>query len=476
MRGSRVAMAAVAAFAAAGCSGSGVSRTIGSTVSGASTSEVSPGSTGSNAGPTTTVAAGPAAPANWPTYHHDAARTGVDPSAPPAGPLSKAWTSAPLDGAVYSEPLVVGDRVIATTEGDSVFALAAATGAVLWSAHLGTPMAGGDLPCGNIDPSGITSTPVVDTAAGLVWVVPFVRPGRHDLVALDLATGQTRFRQPADPPGASPLVEQQRGALTLIGGTVYVPYGGLYGDCGAYHGFVLAFSATGTGGLLHSWQVPTAREGGIWAPPGVVADAAGNLFVATGNTQSRSAFDDGNAVVRLSPALQQQDVFAPANWVELSNSDTDLGSLSPSLLPGGLVFQAGKEGIGYLLAAGHLGGVGGQAFSAPVCSGAFGGTAVSGSRLFVPCTDGLFAVDVGPGPRFTIAWKSPAGGSGSPVVAGGVVWMLDTSGRLWGFDQQTGRVRSRDSVGSVPHFPSLGVGGGRLFAPAGSRIVSYEGA
>jgi outer membrane protein assembly factor BamB len=462
------ALALAVAVLATGCSGSARTPT---SVKGSAGSSPS-------ADTTSTLAASPPAttvvPAAWPTYHHDAGRSGVDPGQSPATPVARAWTSSPLDGAVYAEPLVVGDRVIAASENDSVYALSATTGAVLWSAKLGSPVAGSALPCGNIDPSGITGTPVIDTNTGLVWVVAFVTPGRHDLVALDLASGQVKFRRPADPPGASPLVEQERGALVLAGGTVYVPYGGLYGDCGAYHGFVLGFSATGSG-AVKSWQVPTTREGGLWAPPGPVVGPGGELYVATGNTESTANFDDGNAVVRLSADLHQQDVFAPTNWAALNDSDTDLGSVSPTLLPGSLIFQIGKAGVGYLLRASGLGGVGGQLFSASVCNSAFGGTAVSGNRIFVPCRDGLVAVDVGQG-RFSVAWRTRGQAAGAPVVAGGVVWMVDTGGRLQGFDKATGRVRDSVDIGAVTHFPSLAVGGGQLFAATGSRVVSFRGA
>jgi outer membrane protein assembly factor BamB len=463
------ALALGAALAATACASSG-----GASKPGGGTAAPAASATGSIGTGSRSQQSPATAPALWVTYQHDAGRSGVDPAAPAAGKVAKAWTSPSLDGMVYAEPLAVGDRVIAATEGDTVYALAASTGAIQWSANLGTPMAGSALPCGNIDPSGVTGTPVIDTAAGLVWVVDFVQPGRHELVSLDLASGRVRSRWLADPPGANPLEEQERGALTLAGGTVYVPYGGLFGDCGGYHGFVVGFPETGSG-VLRSWQVPTQRQGGLWAPSGPVIAPNGDLFVTTGNAQSTSAFDDGNSVVRLSPGLQQQDVFAPANWAALSASDADLGSVSPTLVAGGVVFQVGKEGVGYLLSASHLGGIGGELFSDRVCNAAFGGTAVSGSRVFVPCRDGLVALDVGSGPRFSVAWRHQGAGAGSPVVAGGVVWVVDTDGRLWGLDEATGDVRASENLGPVTHFPSLAAGGGRLFAPTGSRIVSYRG-
>jgi outer membrane protein assembly factor BamB len=392
----------------------------------------------------------------WPTYHRDIGRTGNSTVSPPAGAIHKQWTSIELDGQLNGEPLVAGS--------------------VRWSTHIGSPMAGSDLPCGDIDPSGITSTPVIDTVAGLVWVVAFVKPGVHQLVDLDLASGAIRDRRTVDPPGANPLEEQQRGALTISGGQVYVPFGGLFGDCGDFHGYVVSLPEQGQGSV-RSWQVPTTREGGIWAPPGPVEDSSGQLYVATGNTGSRSTFDVGNAVVRLTPDFRLADVFAPANWAELNSSDTDLGSVSPTLVAGGIVFQIGKEGIGYLLDAGHLGGIGGQRFSSQVCSSAFGGTAVSGTVVYVPCRDGLVAlrVDTGASLRFTTTWRGPSTTAGSPVVAGGRVWFVDLTGDLYGLDQATGAVRFRDHLGDVGHFPSLGVGTAQLFAVTTNHVVAYSG-
>src|SRR5262245_17775674 len=81
----------------------------------------------------------PATDADWTTYHHDSARTGVASGVTTVGKLAKAW-EARLDGAVYGQPLVVGDLVFAATEGDTVYALQAATGTVVWSVHVGTPV------------------------------------------------------------------------------------------------------------------------------------------------------------------------------------------------------------------------------------------------------------------------------------------------------------------------------------------------
>jgi hypothetical protein len=101
-------------------------------------------------------------------------RTGNDPSFPTfAGSLAAGWSTA-LDGAVYAEPLVVHGTVIVATENDSVYSLDPANGSVLWRQHLGTPVRLSTLPCGNIDPLGITGTPAFDPATG--WWKSMVVP------------------------------------------------------------------------------------------------------------------------------------------------------------------------------------------------------------------------------------------------------------------------------------------------------------
>src|SRR4029077_4823679 len=148
----------------------------------------------------------------------------------------------------------------------------------------------------------------------------------------------------------------QRSALTLSNTTIYVPYGGRFGDCGDYHGRVVAVAVSGRGlGQPRSYTLPTQREGGFWAPPGPALDGRGNLFLASGNSSSSGAYDYGNSVVRLTATLGLADSWAPKDWKPLNAGDVDIGSSSPVLLSGNRVFQIGKAGVGYLLAADHLG-------------------------------------------------------------------------------------------------------------------------
>ena len=108
----------------------------------------------------TTSTTSPTPIPSWSVYHGDLAGSGVAATVTSVDVSSPAWTSTGLDGQLYGEPLVSGGRVYVATENDTVYALSATTGAVLWSTHLGTPVPSGSLPCGDISPTvGITGTP-----------------------------------------------------------------------------------------------------------------------------------------------------------------------------------------------------------------------------------------------------------------------------------------------------------------------------
>src|SRR3954454_16504826 len=163
--------------------------------------------------------------ANWPTYHANLARTGVDTTSPGLSGLRRTWTQQ-FDGQVYAEPLAVGNRVYVATENNTVYALNAATGHVAWKRHLGTPVEASTLPCGNIEPvTGITGTPAI--SKGKLYVVVFLDGYRHVLYALDLQKGKVEKRRRVDAPGSDPRVHQERSALSVSKGRVYAPYGGV---------------------------------------------------------------------------------------------------------------------------------------------------------------------------------------------------------------------------------------------------------
>lgn len=411
------------------------------------------------------------APQNWTTYQFDNARSG-DAGTSPISCAAQAWVSSQLDGAVYAEPLAYGGMVFVATEANSVYGVNATSGAIVWYTHIGTPVDGSTLPCGDINPSGITGTPVIDPASGTLYAVAFEAPANHTLVAIDTTDGHIKFMRIADPQGFDPKVQQERAALSLGNGMVYIPYGGLAGDCGAYHGWVVGIPASGSGPTI-SYMVPSGGEAGIWTPSGGAVDQSGDLYFTTGNGASTSTFDHGNAVIRLSPTLQEQDYFAPSNWSQLNAGDTDLGSVGPAILPDGTIFQIGKDGIGYLINASSMGGIGGQVYSSKVCASVFGGTAHTSNMVFVPCPDSLVALSVGSG-RFGVAWTASGTSPGPPIVTGNVVWALDTSaGTLHGYDIQTGHQLFTFTLKPVNRFTSLASAGGRLFVVSDKTVYAY---
>jgi outer membrane protein assembly factor BamB len=403
---------------------------------------------------------------DWPTYHRTPDRAGAVGGLAVVSHLGAAWNAA-LDGAVYGQPIVVGDLVVAATEGDTVYGLDRATGAVRWTNHVGTPARLRDLPCGNIDPLGITGTPAYDPSTGSVFVVAETTGGQHALVALEATTGTERWRRSLDVTRRDPRAEQQRGALAVANGRVYVPFGGLYGDCGDYVGYVTATPVDG-GGATTSYVVPTSREGGIWAASGVAVDAGGDVWVAVGNGASTGGtYDGSDSVLRLAPDLSARlDYFAPTSWGAQNARDRDLGSTGPVLLDGDRVLVSGKDSEVYLLDAQHLGGIGGQVAVLPGCAG-YGGMAwdTTEQAAFVPCRDGLARVGVGP-TTLRLDWKAAAHIAGSPVVGHGVVWSVDASGgRLYALDEATGAVVADAEVGATSRFASPVLTGETVLVP-----------
>ncbi len=441
--------------------------------------------------------ASPAAAAEpaWTTYHHDAERSGSDPDA--VSPLTPtlAWQSPNLGAPIWGQPLILGGRAYVTTVGNDVYALDVASGQVVWHVSAGTPVPKGALPCGDIEPTvGIVGTPVIDRTNGVLYAVADTWNGsqaQHLLEGFRISNGERVLSTAVDPPGADPKALLQRPGLNLDGANVIVGFGGNDGDCSDYKGAVA--SVPENGGAPSYWQVPIAAPakygGAVWGTGGPVVDGAGNVYASTGNPnpasgQKATTYDYSDSVVKLNPSsLTLVGNFKPPSWEADSNSDRDLGSGSPELLPGGLLFEAGKNGTGYLIDEATMSSGAEAVYSHQVCagSGSFGGDSYAGGVIYMPCTNGVQALSYNQSARtFTPLWQGPSDATGPPIVSGGLVWAVAPAGgggtKLYGLDPATGKPRYTETLpsGVADHFASPSAAGGRLMVATGSSVTAYQ--
>ncbi len=214
-----------------------------------------------------------------------------------------------VDGDIYAQPLYVSKTdapklgrnvVYVATMANKVYAFDAdQMGSALWKISLGPSVSlsnySGSCPNAGLNirrEVGIVSTPVISTTHHTLYVVAFTKTGteyRHYLHALDLSTGLEKFNRPTQitAEGFSSKIQNQRAGLLLANDTVYVTFGS-YGDCGDFHGWVFGFNAATLEPLPRVFNTTpnpaSGRGGGIWqAGQGPAADAAGNLYVMSGN-------------------------------------------------------------------------------------------------------------------------------------------------------------------------------------------------
>ena len=295
---------------------------------------------------------------------------------------------------------------------------------------------------GNI---GIVGTPVIDKASGTMYFLTKVvstAPGVEDnhtwnssvsneeytytvggfhqyLHAIDITTGAEKTNSPVEiidslpgtgdgsvngKIGFDPRRQLNRAGLVLSRGIVYLCFAA-HCDWDPNHGWILGYDASSLQLKIGYISTPNDARGGIWmsgAAPAV--DAAGNLFVATGNSVvDENGFTDvsgatvnrGESVVKLTPnapdntasALAIASFFTPYNYQVYDDADLDFG-IQTLLIPGTNMLMTGVKGkFIYVLDQTHLGGYNASVDSAiqifPVSSNAqlhssfayYGGTA-----------------------------------------------------------------------------------------------------
>jgi polyvinyl alcohol dehydrogenase (cytochrome) len=420
----------------------------------------------------------------WPFYQANEDRTGAVAAGPDMYPARVAWR-ADLGGVVHGEAVVADGKVIAATEDNRVVALNPRTGKVIWSTSLGQPLTNVDAlaGCGDIDPLGITSTPAVDIRSGVAYVVGEIETAtgvvHHQLDGLDVSTGRVVVSDDVDPPlpsGENALHLLQRAALAIGNGRVYVSYGGNDGDCGNYHGWVVAVDERGAPRKV-AFEVASDGEGGaIWESGGGPALDGNRVYVTTGNANPDPPEGGPDpkkyteSVVELTAALAPVASYKD----EVAGGDEDLSTGNPVLLPDGELFAVGKTDIGYLLRQGNLSEI---AAIKNVCgSDPDGGPAYDAatSRLFVPCRDGgIQEVDLADhelGPVLQ-------GANSTPILVGDDLWAVAyPSGTLTEYDATTGvTIQTLRTGTAVANFAAPSTALGLLLVPTDTGLVAFEG-
>lgn len=352
------------------------------------------------------------------TFHNDLSRTGqnlTEAVLTHANVNSSSFgklLDVSVDGRVDAEPLYVSQIAIgntgthsviyAATEHDSVYAIDAITGSILWQVSL---LGSGETPsddrgCGQVSPEiGITATPVIDLSAGtrgVIYVIAMSKDGgggyHQRLHALDITTGQEQFSGPtaiaATYPGSGdnssngtvvfdPGQYKSRPGMMLLNGVVYTGWGS-HCDIRPYTGWLMGYNETTLKQVSVFNFAPNGSEAALWNSGGsFAADAAtGRIFTSVANgtfdtTLDLNGFptssDFGNAFVRLNANNNQliaEDYWTMSDTTSESYADEDLGSGGLMLLPNltnasGAVVQlgtgAGKDGRLYLFNRSNMG-------------------------------------------------------------------------------------------------------------------------
>jgi outer membrane protein assembly factor BamB len=417
----------------------------------------------------------------WARFNFDASRTGVNPdeltlSAGNVGQLLL-LRSEPLPTVADSAPVYQGGHVYFTTKAGSLVAIDLATGAQLWE----MPTTG---------PGFTTSSPALDPSG--LWVYSYGLDGSVHKYASTNGEEATGGGWPA-PVTLIPGVEKGSSALNVANGWLYMTASAYPGDAGHYDGHLVVVNlASGAEVVFNTLcsklrvllsdqpnqpNYCPSRQSGVWARSGAVVEPmTGNIFITSGNGPWDGSTKWGDSVLELSgDGSTLLDSYTPTNQQQLNNSDTDLGSSAPALLPEQpssttpfLAVQVGKDGLLRLLnrrnlsGQGKLGVLGGelQKIAAPRSCAVLTAPVVwadpsQATWLFVANDCGLGGYELvtdGSGRSTLVSqWQQSTGGT-SPVIANGVLYVARsgaveardplTGNRLWSSTQTSAKIGS----------------------------------
>jgi hypothetical protein len=336
---------------------------------------------------------------------------------------------------------------IAATEQNMVYALDESTGAMVWTASAGTSPGTGDRCCGQ----GILSTPASDGmyvyTSGGIKGAGGQSPDHFEVHAFSVTDGTERAGWPVvisgtTLPGFTPGPQNQRTALNIIAGIIYIGFGGYYGDGGNYKGWVAAVDTTQNPPKLGGWHSGGTRQEGIWEAGGLPSDGT-SIFAVTGNGQGGdhgAGSTDAEEVIKLgqmsTATRDAAHIYYPTAWQQMDGSDKDFGANSAVYVGSSnppLLIAPAKPGIVYFLNATKLGNfpmAGGEISSLVVAQQ--GAESVYTAPTAYPTASGLFvainasqgAVCGAGGPGHGIMGISVSAGAATPKIA----WCAGTGG------------------------------------------------
>jgi hypothetical protein len=238
--------------------------------------------------------------------------------------------------------------VFVATENDTVYAFDGdgLSDSPLWSQHLAAPVPVND-PEGIKPLLGITSTPVIDSTTGVMYVVTDGIENGHKvfrLHALDVTTGNERFGGPVVVTGTvngngwdnnngvitleNNCYQRNGLALDVATNAVYISFG----HCN--HGWILAYDKATLLQTAIFNDTPDGAGGGLWGGTPAIDDSTGDLYLITGVDLNDPAPDYNDSALRLQASdLSILDYFKPSNEAWLRQNDADFGSGSPIIMP-----------------------------------------------------------------------------------------------------------------------------------------------